>query len=414
MHKTMQMNDSSSITIVYHFFYPDDVISAQHKADLAIGLAKRNWDVTVLTSNRFCREPNVEIEALEEEWNGIKIIRVPRPARPQSSNTGRLLNSWAIQRGWLKRLKCMSQPDVLMLGTDPQFSQAMLPQLKNTMPSTLLSLWCFDLYPDILTVADSMLQRMAGRVLSPFAKRWSRDIDLMIDIGPCMRKKLAKYGRSAKQSTLIPWALSEPLTMTQPDPKIRQELFGDAKVGLLYSGTFGQAHEHNNFLELARKLRGSSVAFCFAGRGNRMDHLKSLVTDEDDNIRFAGFCPIEELPLRLEAADMHLISLKQDWDGLVVPSKFFGALAAGKPVIYDGGQTSDIGIWLDQFKLGFNLSADSLSSVASWLSNEGQNTEALRQLQQNAFDVYQQRFHKEKVLDTFDSELRNHLAQKKR
>ena len=52
---------SPSIYILYHFFYPDTVVSAEHKKELAQGLVARGWDVTVLTSNRFCRDQEHEI-----------------------------------------------------------------------------------------------------------------------------------------------------------------------------------------------------------------------------------------------------------------------------------------------------------------------------------------------------------------
>ncbi|MFO7974547.1 MAG: hypothetical protein R6V12_07930 [Candidatus Hydrogenedentota bacterium] len=50
------------VLVIYHFFYPDDVVSARHLSDLAAGLVQRGWEVTALTSNRFCREPTRRIK----------------------------------------------------------------------------------------------------------------------------------------------------------------------------------------------------------------------------------------------------------------------------------------------------------------------------------------------------------------
>ncbi len=79
--------------------------------------------------------------------------------------------------------------------------------------------------------------------------------------------------------------------MPASDPAVRRDLFGAAELGLLYSGTFGRAHTSSEFLALARELRSEAVGFCFAGRGNRMEELKTEVTAADANIHFAEFAP---------------------------------------------------------------------------------------------------------------------------
>ena len=301
-----------AIIIAYHFFWPDDVVSAQQKADLAVGLADRGWDVTVLTSNRRFKDSTIVVEPEVETWKGVNIIRCHRPPSPQSSNIGRLKNSWRLQRAWLKKLRAMKPTDVFLLGTDPQFSQAMLPSVKRIMPHAKQVVWAFDLYPEVLNSAGGFVNRAAATVIGPLARRWNRYVDLFANLGPCMEKRLQRYGheRSLHQ-TLVPWALVEPESISEPDPEIRQELFGDAAVGVLYSGSFGHAHEYRSFLDLARRLSDESVSFCFAGRGNKMDELKAAVSSSDKNIRFAGFCSLEDLPKRLLAADFHMISLKK-------------------------------------------------------------------------------------------------------
>ena len=393
-----------SVYILYHFFYPDDVISAEHKKDLALGLADRGWDVTVLTSDSYCRDPGKKILPLDELWNGIRIIRIPRKSHDQSSMAGRLLNSFYMQAGWRKRLKSMVEPDVLILGTDPQFSQFMLPIIRRMFPDTKLAIWTFDLYPEALEGTDSAMLRWIARALRPLMSALYSPVDFMIDIGPCMKERLMRYGAGSSRHTVVPWAMVELDEPVHPEPEIRFELFGDAKLGVLYSGTIGQAHEVENFIALARRLRhmGTSVAFCFAGHGNRYSEVKSLVLKEDTNIRFAGFCPIEALELRLTSADMHMISLKQGWEGAVVPSKFFGALAAAKPVLYDGTNESDIGIWMQKYDLGLRLTEDSVDEVAQRLRDMSDAMHTLEKWQSHVLKIYHDHFSKAKNLDLWN------------
>src|SRR5439155_22933525 len=155
----------------------------------------------------------------------------------------------------------------------------------------------------------------------------------------------ADYRPGKKQVTLVPWALVEPASPPKPDPATRRELFGDAALTLLYSGNFGRAHSYDEFLALARALRGDPLSICFAVRGNRADELRREVRADDANIRFAGFAPESELETRLGAADIHLVSLRPEWTGIVVPSKFFGSLASGRPVIFAGDPKSALARW---------------------------------------------------------------------
>lgn len=200
--------------------------------------------------------------------------------------------------------------------------------------------------------------------------------------------------------------LVEPPRPTEPDPAARAELFGNAKLGLLYSGTFGRAHSYEEFLALARRLKGSPIAFCFAGRGNRADQLRTAVSADDTNIRFAGFAAESELEKRLGAADVHLTSLQPLWTGTVVPSKFFGSLATGRPVVFAGSPDAAIARWVKEFDIGWLLTTDTIDAVAGELRTLANDPKLLRELQGRCHRVYRQEFARDHVIDGWDAELR--------
>lgn len=192
---------------------------------------------------------------------------------------------------------------------------------------------------------------------------------------------------------------------------MRNELFGNAKLGVLYSGTIGRAHQFDEFILLARELRkrGSSVAFCFAGRGNCYQELYGAVMPDDTNIRFAGFINENRLPERLAAADIHMISLKHGWEGIVVPSKFFGSLAAGRPLLYCGTPASCIAKLIQTENLGFIVDATNISDVANQLEALITSPVRLQQLQARAARVYYARFSKTLQIDHWNRALRSLL-----
>src|SRR5262249_17650228 len=136
---------------------------------------------------------------------------------------------------------------------------------------------------------------------------------------------------------------------------------------LLYSGNFGRAHAYEPFLELARRLDGSGAHFCFGVRGNRAEELRAALDPGQGNVSLAGFAPESALVQRLAAADVHLVSLRPEWTGLVVPSKFFGALAAGRPVLFAGSRQAAIARWIEEHDVGWVLDGASQESTAETL-----------------------------------------------
>jgi len=190
--------------------------------------------------------------------------------------------------------------------------------------------------------------------------------------------------------------------MPSPDLKTRTDLFGDANLTILYSGTIGNAHEFDNFLRLARecRLRNSSIAFCFAGFGNKFKDLKSQVSSEDSNITFAGFVQSdEELKKRLSSADLMMISLKENWTGISVPSKFFGAIASGQAVLFSGSKNSSIAHWIRKFNLGFQISNNNILEIVELLLDISKDKNRFFEMKLNAFNSYREFFSKKIICD---------------
>ncbi len=234
-------------------------------------------------------------------------------------------------------------------------------------------------------------------------------MDLCVDIGPCMRRLLDHYSHSATKATLVPWALAEPKTIPHADSEVRKTLFGDAKLGLLYSGNMGKAHEYELFLQLARRMREKTndIGFCFGCRGARAEELHSALRPEDTNIRLAGFCEENELEARLASADIHLLSLRQDWVGVVVPSKFFGSLAIGKPLLYHGPKDSSIGRWIKEYNVGMRLEEKNLDLSVEQLLQMAHTPGIIHRWSLNAFNTYHNHFSKKTVMDNWHNVLEN-------
>lgn len=402
------------ICLFYHFYYPDDVVSARHLGDLCEGLAERGWRPVILTSNRLRRDPAQSLPLGSHLHNGVEIVRVWRPAFPQERTVGRLVNSLWLLAAWFITVARLPKPTAFIVGSDPPFSQLLFPLLKLISPKSQVIFWCFDLYPDAIAADKPAGHRAAvARACARALRLAYRCLDVCVDIGPCMREKLAAYHPRGKAMTLTPWALVEPRSFRKPDPVVRRQMFGDASLALLYSGNLGHAHEFANFLALARMVRerAPGIVFAFAVTGKRVAELKAALREDDHNIRVLPLAPEAELEKRLEAADIHLVSLSQEWSGVVVPSKFFGSLAAGRPVLYSGPADSDIAQWIADLGVGLRLTPNDLSATADVLIKASWDHDRLRYWQDNAFAAYHQLFSKMRVIGEWDTILRQSLAE---
>ncbi|MDY3551868.1 glycosyltransferase family 4 protein [Gemmata sp. JC717] len=402
------MSDRPHAVLLYHYFHPDDVVSARMFTDLADGLVARGWDVTAIPCNRGCREESIA-HPLNETHDGVSIRRVWRPPFRQASARGRVLNAAWMLCAWARAAVTLPRRrnEVMIVGTDPVLGVlAALPWWALRWRAGIVH-WCHDLYPDA-AVAEGMLKAgsLPVRVLNWLLAKAYRRCGVIADLGPCMRERLERYGSHARPATLTPWALVEPSRPVEADPATRRELFGTAALGLLYSGSFGRAHSHTEFLDLARLLRGAPVGLCFAVRGNRVNELKAAVTPDDANVSFAGFAPEEELERRLGACDLHLVSLRSEWSGAVVPSKFFGALAAGRGVVYAGPPDSAIGRWVTEYRVGWVLTPETLGAVAADLRALAAEPGRLAALRARCHAAYHEHFSRDRQLDEWDAELR--------
>lgn len=276
--------------VLYHYFHPDDVVSARHFSQLAEGLVLRGWSVTAMPCTRGCSDDSNNYPRTEL-LHGIKIRRVWRPRFRQASAAGRMANAaWMITAWNLAALRAHDAPDVVITGTDPILSVTTALFWKRIRPRTRIVHWCFDLYPEA-AVADGLLQpdglflHFCGFLLRSAYK----ECDAIIDIGPCMREKLASYPSSAVRATLPPWALVEPKQRIEADLKEREMLFGNARFGLLYSGNFGRAHSYHDLLTLARSLSDGSIRLVFSVRGNREQELRAAISSDYANVSLSRF-----------------------------------------------------------------------------------------------------------------------------
>jgi colanic acid biosynthesis glycosyl transferase WcaI len=104
---------------------------------------------------------------------------------------------------------------------------------------------------------------------------------------------------------------------------------GDEPV-VMYAGNVGFSQSLHLVLAAARAM--PHATFVINGDGAARADLERDAVGLD-NVRFAGYQPVERLSEVLASADVHVVPLRKGLGNVSVPSKTYSILAAGRPVL---------------------------------------------------------------------------------
>jgi glycosyltransferase involved in cell wall biosynthesis len=232
-----------------------------------------------------------------------------------------------------------------------------------------------DLYPD-MAVGGSIVQRgLLARVWEKM-HRWAlRRATRVIVLGEDMRNRILAKGIDparvvvVRDGAEIEAGSGAAATL---DSDVIRAIRGGFQFVLLHAGNLGFYGAWETLLEGARQLAGYGVGLVFVGDGAQRERLGASATGIP-NVRFLPFFPGSKIPSVMAAADAHIITVKRGLEGVVVPSKMYGILAAGKPIVAVAPNECDV-ISIGRQK-GFSISADP--------DNPAQFAESVRALLQN-------------------------------
>jgi putative colanic acid biosynthesis glycosyltransferase WcaI len=171
---------------------------------------------------------------------------------------------------------------------------------------------------------------------------------------------------------------------------LREELGLADQFVAMYSGNLGLAHSFDEFLEAARRLRDDkSIVFLFVGDGPRLVEVRAAQAREQlPNIRLLDYFPRHKLHESLSLADVHLVSMRREMTGVVVPGKLYGAMASGRPTVFVGPEHCESADTIRQAGCGFTIrlgDVDTLVRALRQLASEPQTARDMGQRGRKAF-----------------------------
>ena len=333
------------IIFLNRYFYPDHSATSQLLSDLAFHMAKTGTSVYVITSRQTYDDPDSLLPG-KDSVQGVGVIRVWTTRFGRRSLPGRTLDYLTFYLSAACSLfVLLTHRDIVVAKTDPPLISVVAAIVAKIRGARLIN-WTQDLFPEVAgALGVGGINGLEGLLRS--VRNWSlRTASKNVVIGDGMANKLTEEGIQPGAIQVIHnWAdgrAIQPVDREKNDLRREWRLEGMFVVG--YSGNIGRAHEFDTILDAAEQLRSAkNIMFLFIGGGAQRNRIEEEARRRGlGNIMFKPYQPREQLSLSLSVPDVHLISLQPALEGLIVPSKFYGIAAAGRPTIYVGDREGEI------------------------------------------------------------------------
>ncbi|MGI4830212.1 MAG: glycosyltransferase family 4 protein [Janthinobacterium lividum] len=353
---------------INQFFWPDSSATSQQLTDLVSALVQRQIDVAVL-----CGEGGYAASAGRTaplaEVHRVRALPFTR------GRLGRICSYLSFYvSAFFKGIRIPKADVVISMTTPPLIS--LLGACIKLLRGSRHFIWEQDLYPEIAVdlqylKAGGMTHRITG-LLADLVRRHA---DGIIVLGPCMRDRLIARGVDPQKIHIAEhWASSIAITpLKRP---------GNAKeLVVLYSGNLGLAHDLETIEGALLNLRSDTrFRFLFAGTGGRRKDLADFCEKHSiQNVEFRPFVDRDKLSEGLAAGDIGLVTQREESCGAVVPSKAYGILAAGRPLLFIGPSTATPALLIDRYDCGWHIRCGDVQGATNLLLYLAAHPELVRE-----------------------------------
>lgn len=354
------------------FFFPDHSATSQILSDLAFHLASRGREVHVVTSQQKYDDPKARLPE-RETAKGVDIQRLATTHFGRSALLGRGIDYLSFYFAMRHALLPLLRPgDILIAKTDPPLTSILAMRAAKLGGAHLVN-WLQDLFPEVaVQLGVPFFKGPLSDVLASLRDRSLKAAAANVVVGQQMAEHVLSRGVPPDRLHVIPnWSDDEQiLPINHQDNPLRRQWGLEDKFVVGYSGNLGRAHEFGTVLAAGERLKGNpQIVFLFTGGGRKLSELAHTVKQRglEQTFRFTPYQGRALLRHSLGVADVHWLSLKPELEGLIVPSKFYGIAAAGRPVIAITATNGEIARLVRQHRCGIAIEPGNVDALVAAL-----------------------------------------------
>ena len=346
-----------NLLLMNQFFWPDSAATSQLLADLARELAAQGHEVQVICGGSYAATDASDAPAVAiHRVKGLNFSR---------GIVGRVTSYCSFYAGAFWRALTVPRPDVVVTLTTPPLL-SLVGALVHRLRGARFYIWEMDMYPDVAVDlgyirAGSILHKVTARLAD-----WSRaQADGVIALGDCMRARLIARGVDQSRISVVHnWADSRQISVVASNQH-RDSLH------MVYSGNLGLAHDIETIFSAIRLLAGDSrFRFTFVGGGSRRAELSAFLADNGiSSVTMLPYVARADLSQTLGLGDIGLVTQQNDCCGSVVPSKVYGLMAAGRPILFIGPAAATPAQIIAQHACGWHIACGDAASLVILLQH---------------------------------------------
>lgn len=220
-----------------------------------------------------------------------------------------------------------------------------------------------DMYPDMALGGDIVNA-------SPWVRRWEdmhrwalRSAARVVVLGEDMRTRIIAKGVDPARVVVVRDGTGAAGPPPQSGDPVTQEIRCGFKFTLVHAGNLGFYGAWSTLVKAAELLRNESTGLVFVGDGATRARIEESAKGID-NVRFLPFRPFSQVPNVMAAGDLQVITVKPGLEGVVVPSKLYSILAAGRPVLVISTPETDAAQIVRESGCGLTAHPDDPQGVA--------------------------------------------------
>ena len=382
----------SRILFVNQYYWPDHASTAQHLTDLAESLAEQGHECHVVCSKGGYQGEQAS-RPRSEVRNGVHIHRVGATRLGRRTTLRRMADYLSYYAQAAIRALAMPKFDLVVTLTTPPLI-GLIGLLLRRMKGSMHVIWSMDLHPEAGVALGIMTRKNpVVAALAMLSDAVYRSADRVVVLGAYMADRIAAKKVRPNRIAVIPvWSPKDERAegSNETNPAAR-DLGLDGKFVAMYSGNLGLAHSFDEFLEAARRLRDrDDIAFVFVGDGPRKKEVARAKNAEGlNNVHLMDYVPRASLMPSLRSASVHLVSMRREMTGIVVPGKLYGAMASGRPVIFVGPEHCETADTIREAGCGITLrlgDASGLVQSIEYLTTDNEAAVAMGERGREAFD----------------------------
>ncbi|NRD76950.1 glycosyltransferase family 4 protein [Bacillus sp. BRMEA1] len=376
----MKKNEKKKLLIYAHYYTPDVASTGQILKELAEGML-HEFDITIICvvpsyTGKVADEYKTKM-FYKEEINGVKIVRIRVPEFSKSNKISRIKNILAYFLGAMIATFKVGEMDYVYSISQPPILGGLIGVWGKWMKNAKYIYNIQDFNPEQTMAVGYSKSTLILKSMLWFDKFSCKRSDKVIVVGRDMVETLENRfkGKKVPKNIFINNWIDEkeiyPLQLDEEKVFAFKKKYGlENKFIIMYSGNLGLYYDLENLMKVIKKFKDrDDVAFAFVGEGSIRNQL--VLYKDNHNLKNVIFIPYQdkaELIYSLNAGDVHWCINAKGIKGVSVPSKLYGIMAAGKPVLGMLEEGSEARLIIEGTNCGLVCEPGDYESIESYIN----------------------------------------------